>query len=138
MIRQRIYVERYDWLVYCYFDCRADDADVILRILDEIGINDEQYARARSSLHRSVVNSGMTFSNIGKSVSVVVISHTSSPEQTLNTFSHELRHLADDIGLVNGIAVRGEEIAYLTGDIAMALASRLLEHVCECPICSCH
>lgn len=70
--------------------------------------------------------------------SVVVIGHATSVEETVNTFSHELRHLVDDIAAVCGITVSGEEVAYLTGDIALTLASSLLHIVCECPICSSH
>lgn len=51
----------------------------------------------------------------------------------LDSFTHELRHLADDIATFLGINLRGEEVAYLTGDTTRDLA----EVVCRlgCPDC---
>lgn len=138
MIRQSIYIEEYDWLVYCYFATHSQDAPEILDMIDRIGISEDKYHQAEEHLFRSDYNSGITFSNIGKRASVMVFSHTSSARQMLNTFAHELRHLADDIALASNIPSRGEQVAYLTGDIAMTLAASLLQIVCDCPICSFH
>ena len=136
MIKQKLFIDRYEWLVYCFFATTADDAPDILRLIDMVGINDEQYERASQLLHSPAKNIGMTYSHPDHHISVMVISETTTPAETLNTFSHELRHLADDIALANDIPPRGEQVAYLTGDIAMTLAANLLQIVCDCPICS--
>ncbi len=138
MIRQLIYIKEYDWLVHCYFATHSKDAPEILYNIDRIGISEEKYQQAEEHLYRSGYNSGITFSNIEQRASVMVFSHTTSAKQMLNTFAHELRHLADDIVLASGIPTRGEQVAYLTGDIAMTLAANLLQIVCDCPICSRH
>ena len=139
MMRDEIIIERYDWHVYVYMAASKDDAPEILAKLDEIGIRASEYMRAVRHLQKAFRdNTGMTYSNPDNRKSVVVISHATSVAETVNTFSHELRHLVDDIAAACGITVSGEEVAYLTGDIALTLASSLLHIVCVCPICSRH
>lgn len=136
MIKQKVYIDQHDWLVYCFFATRSSDAREILSLIDYVGIGEEQYGKAKRHLIKAEYNSGVTFSNLSKHTSVMVFSETTSAEQMVNTFAHELRHLADDIGMARGIPSSGEEIAYLTGDVAMVLAANLLEVVCNCPVCS--
>lgn len=138
MIKQKLYIDHYDWLVYCFFDTAEKDAPAILRLLDTIGINDEQYEQASAHLHSTERNNGMTYSHPKHNISIMVISETTSPAETLNTFTHELRHLVDDISRALRIEQNGEEVAYLTGDIALRLASHLLYLTCQCPMCSSH
>ena len=135
MIRQTINIEQYGWDVYVFMAATADDAPDIIKVLNDIGISAAQFMRAERHLQRAVHDSGMTYSSGRTRESVVVISQSSSPEQTINTFSHELRHLADDIANAIHLPNGGEEIAYLTGDIACALAGSLLHIICECPKC---
>ena len=138
MTKNKIYIDRYDWTVYCFFDTKIKDATAVLERLDQVGIPDREYYDAAANLYSGEINSGLTYTNPDRRTSVIVISHTTSPEQTLNTFTHELRHLADDIAAVCDIPSHGEQVAYLTGDIAMTLAANLLHIACDCPICSHH
>lgn len=138
MIQQDVYIEREDWLVHCFLATNRDDTEPILSLLEDIGITPQQMMRAERHIYRATLNSGMTYSNPIKRKSVFVVAATTSDEEMVNTFSHELRHLVDDIAEANGIPTNGEHIAYLTGDIAMAIAANLLQLACHCPICSRH
>ena len=139
MIRDEIIIERYDWHVYVYMAASKDDAPEILAKLDEIGIRESEYMRAKRHLKKAFSdNTGMTYSNLDTRTSVMVIGRSTTVEETVNTFSHELRHLGDDLAEACGIPHHGEEIAYLTGDVSCALAASLLSIVCECPKCSNH
>lgn len=135
MIRQTINIKQYGWDVYVFMAATAADATEIIGVLDSIGISGEQFMRAERHLQRAVRDSGMTYSSGRTRESVMVISQSTSPEETINTFSHELRHLADDIAEALHIPNRGEEVAYLTGDVACALAGSLLYIACQCPKC---
>ena len=135
MIRESMYIDRYDWRVCAYLAADAKDAGEIIAKLEEIGINASQMMRAERHVQRAALDSGMTYSSLRNRTSVFVVSIASSEEETFNTFSHELRHLADDIAKACDIPPEGEQVAYLTGDIALALASSLLHIVCHCPTC---
>lgn len=139
MIRDEIIIEQYDWHVYVYMAAANDDAQEILAKLDEIGIRASEYMRAERHLQKAFRNdTGMTYSNLDTRTSVMVIGRSTTVEETVNTFSHELRHLGDDLAEACGIPHHGEEIAYITGDVACSLASSLLRIVCDCPKCSEH
>ena len=139
MIRDEIIIERYDWHVYSYMAAAKDNAQEILAKLDEIGIRASEYMRAERHLQKAFRdNTGMTYSNPDTRKSVMVIGRSTTEEEMVNTFSHELRHLSDDLAEACGIPHHGEEIAYLTGDIACVLAGSLLRIVCDCPKCSEH
>ena len=139
MIRDEIIIERYDWHVYVYMAASKDDATEILRKLESIGIDGQQYMRAERHLQKAFRdNTGMTYSNLDTRTTVMVIGRSTSEAETVNTFSHELRHLSDDLAEACRIPHHGEEIAYLTGDIACVLAGSLLRIVCDCPKCSEH
>lgn len=136
MIHHDLYFKRKDWTVHCFFAVTADNAAEILPLLFDIGISLEQYSRAKKHLLSSVKNAGMTYSNLDKRESVFIIGKASSPSEILNTFSHELRHLVDDIAIASNTPLSGEDVGYMTGDLALAMASKLLYLACECPICS--
>lgn len=139
MIRDEIIIERYDWHVYVYMAASKDDAPEILRKLESIGIDGQQYMRAERHLQKAFrEDTGMTYSNLDTRTTVMVIGRSTSEAETVNTFSHELRHLGDDLTEACGIPHHGEEIAYITGDVACALAGSLLRVVCDCPKCSNH
>lgn len=139
MIRDEIIIERYDWRVYVYMAASKDDAPEILRKLESIGIDGQQYMRAERHLQKAFRdNTGMTYSNLDTRTTVMVIGRSTTEKEMVNTFSHELRHLSDDLAEACGIPHHGEEIAYLTGDIACVLAGSLLRIVCDCPKCSEH
>jgi hypothetical protein len=56
---------------------------------------------------------------------------TTSGKQFVNTFVHEVRHVADAIAKSIGYELDAEGPAYLSGDAAMALAEVLCELGCE-------
>lgn len=138
MIREKLYIEPYDWTVYAYMDAKSKNAEEILLQVEQIGISAAELMKAERHLQKAVRNSGMTYSSGTKRESVVVIAHSTSEQETLNTFTHELRHLVDDIAIASGVPSSGEEVAYLTGNISLGLAAGLLKTICECPVCSNH
>lgn len=50
--------------------------------------------------------------------------------QFLNSFEHELRHLVDDIADVLDIGIKGEDVAYLTGDLNALLFEDIHPFIC--------
>lgn len=65
------------------------------------------------------MNTGLTYSNIAFRSTVMVIGLFSSRREFFNSYTHEQRHLQDDLANMNGIDLDGEDIAYISGDIAM-------------------
>ncbi len=138
MIREEIHIEQYGWHLYAYLAAAPEDADEILAKVGDVGISAQELMKAERHLRYNACDGGMTYSSLTDRTSVMVVGISSSDAEALNTFSHELRHLTDDISLACGIPSKGEEVAYLTGDIALVLAASLLHIVCDCPVCRKH
>ncbi|MBQ7280556.1 MAG: hypothetical protein IJR13_07545 [Bacteroidales bacterium] len=134
MIRQSEYIPELDWEVTIYYDSERKHADEILRTLEDVGCDDETYFRAEESLLRGDRNSGLTYTNDKKRESVIVLSKTTTREEFANTWFHELIHCAIHIAMATGLDLQGETMAYIGGDLAMAMhpvAARLM-----CPTCN--
>lgn len=78
------------------------------------------------------IDTGLTYSNYKKRETVMVVGLTSSPSQFLNSFDHERKHLEAHIAQAYGINPYGEEIAYLSGDIAQMLTEDVQLFICDC------
>ena len=50
MIRQLIYIPKYDWEVVVYYDSDFRDAGEILGEMDEIGVDEYTYIKAKNNL----------------------------------------------------------------------------------------
>lgn len=136
MISESLYIEQYGWRAYCFFDVRGvDEANHILSLLQTIGISRKLYEDVKRHLEKANLDTGFTITKSHQRESVMVVGKASSLKEAFNTFSHELRHLVDDIAKEDAVPLNGEQVAYLTGDIAMALFASLEQVICRCPKC---
>lgn len=135
MICKQLQIEQYDWLVFCFFAVDRYYTEKICDLLQQIGIDEQTLQDAYLHLQRADLDTGFTFSNKIERVSVMVVGLTSNKAEFLNSFTHELRHLVDDIASASDVALSGERVAYLTGDIAMSLAPTIEPFICSCERC---
>lgn len=113
MIKQQLNLADYRWQVFAYYETTADDALIILQQLKDIGCHGETLKRAEDNLYSGNFNSGLTYANIKNRVAVLVIGKTTSALQFVQSWFHEMGHLADYIAQSNGITPHGEELQYL-------------------------
>lgn len=103
----------------------------ILQRLEELDAPPSILKRVSRNMSLDRMDTGFTYSNPVIKKSLVVIGRSSSGAEFLNSFVHELRHLADDISFVYGYPLRGEPAAYLTGEIALGLSDIVCELSCD-------
>lgn len=125
-----VYIKRCRWWVRIYFSVTCYHTDRILDDLDYLNCSDEIYNRAQRHLRRGNLNTGLTYSNARARKSVMVVGLSSTMGQFLNSFEHELRHLIDDIAGSLDIAIKGEDVAYLTGDMNALLFEDIHPFIC--------
>lgn len=101
--------------------------------LEEMEAPDDILWASWEKMEAGLPNGGFTYTNALMMCSCVFIGASTSGAEFLDSFTHELRHLADDIATYLGIDLRGERVAYLTGDTARDLA----DVICSlgCPNC---
>lgn len=86
--------------------------------LYRIGISSEDAYLSVRNIGECKFNRGITYSNYATKESVMVISVTNSAGESVNTWVHEIIHLATQhIAVALGIT-DNEELAYLGGEIA--------------------
>lgn len=131
MITQDIYIPEYDWHVRIYYAVSTYWADRIASDMFRTGCRGSRLDRAYSSLTKGDLNTGITYSNFYRKVTVMVISITSTPSEFLNSWMHEMKHLARHIEQAYGIDPYGEEAAYLEGGIAQKMFIVARNFICE-------
>ena len=129
MIRQDVYLERWDWYVILYY---AVDTYYMNEILEELEMIGCTYAdEIEEDLTQHPYNNGLTYSNMRRRVSLVVIGLTETPDEFQNTYDHEKGHLAMHIAEEDRMDVFGEEFQYLAGEIGKQTFPIAKRFMCE-------
>ena len=129
MITRTIFIQ--DWEATFLVSIDGYDHNAEHQALADCKPPDAILERVAESLDDNHPNSGFTFSNTRRRESIIYVSPTTSGGEFISTFFHELTHLVCDICLTDGISLRGEEIAYLAGDIAHQLSDILCRLSCD-------
>lgn len=132
MIRQEIYIPKYDWRVRIYYAVTTYWRERILSDLRDIGCRGLQLERADCSLSSGDLNTGLTYSDFEGRRTVMVISRASSASEFLNSWIHEMLHLCRHVCRAFGIDPYGEEAAYLSGDVGQKMFRVARRFVCDC------
>lgn len=129
MIKQDVYLYDWDWYVMVFYAVDTYYMDEILDELENIGC---KYAdEIQEDLTQHPYNNGLTYSNMIRRVSIVVIGLTETPEDFQNTYDHEKGHLAMHIAETDQMDVFGEEFQYLSGKIGELMFPVAKQFMCE-------
>lgn len=128
MIGQGFTIGNDDWSFEVYYDVWPHNLYDIYETLVLSGCASDDANNACNAL--SEYDSGYTFTNFGRHKTVMVISHATDAEQMYDTIQHETRHAADNIGEYYGLPPRGEESAYLQGEISRKMFVAAAMSVC--------
>lgn len=131
MIRQRIYLDRWDWSLTVYYEAGPEDAGRILFDLDRLGAGRQELFRAERNLRGGSPNTGLTFTSSEMRESMTVIGHTTDAAQFQDTLDHEKGHLAIHIGRALGLDPYGEEVQYLSGEIGRCMFPVAKRFLCD-------
>lgn len=132
MIRQEIYLPKYDWMVRIYYSVTTYWTSRIIFDLRAIGCHGTHLENARASLARHELDTGLTYSDFEGRRTVMVISRASSASEFLNSWIHEMLHLCRHVCRAFGIDPYGEEAAYLSGDVGQKMFRVAKRFVCDC------
>lgn len=135
MIVRHLYISKYHWHLHCYFAVDKYYTEEILSVLETLGCSYSIYDRVAVKMRQNEPNGGFTYSNKDERETLMVVGLATSKAEYVNSITHELRHLCDDIASVVEIPSSGEEIAYLTGNIASKIADIIGVLLCDCKSC---
>ena len=119
------------WVAEFIFADDGYDEEAVLGCLYDIDAPVPVMRRANRIMESKAYNRGFTFCNPDLRRAVVVVGPTTSGRQFINTFSHEINHLSEQISEYYGLRDHPEASAYLTGDTTMALAETICKLGCD-------
>lgn len=114
-------IKKYNWEVDFFFGVYVGDLDEILDSLHWMEASQEQIDDCTKTIKENENDYGITYSNLEKHKTVVIVGNVSSKPEFNNTVVHEIQHIIQSISKVYNIDPYGEEIAYLAGDIVQMI-----------------
>ena len=130
METQDIYLEDYDWNVRIFYNVDRDSAYKVIDFLEDMDYNYPVIKQIEESLFFFEYDMGITTINKASKHATIVMTSHSSPSEMFNTMIHELKHLVDFVGVIEGIYLTGEELAYMIGDIGALLFPVAGKYLC--------
>lgn len=134
MLSFDIDIPKYRWHVVCFVAVSHYNHNEIIDSLLDIYASDNVIEMASRNIMAKKLDTGFTYSNRRKRCSVMVIGLASSAKEEMNSIVHEIRHLVDDISSTCNLVPCGEDVAYLSGDLAMIMYEKTKNLFC----CKCH
>ena len=132
MIRQHIYLPKYRWRVTAYYAVSCYWTMEIMRELYRLNASSEVLRSAYDNMASCSLDTGLCYSNPMMRESVLVIAKTSSASEFFNSFEHEFQHLKGHIASALGLDPNGEEVAYMSGELAREIYPRIRHLLCDC------
>lgn len=116
MVEQGFHIGERGWCVMAYYDVRTpEDQKKVAAALYSVGCPEEWVKDAVAVMSKP--NQGYTFTKPSQHLTVMLMGHTTSPEQMFDTILHEVKHLAEHVGEYYGLDPKSELSAYLQGEV---------------------
>lgn len=131
MIRQVIFLPQYHWRVTAYYAVSCYWTGEILRELYRLGASQDVLQSAYRNMASCSLNTGLCYSNNELRESIVVIAKTSTAAEFFNSFEHEFQHLKGHISTALGFDPNGEEVAYMSGELAREIFPKIRHLLCD-------
>lgn len=129
MIQTGFWIGERDWWVMATIDIRGErDLGEVFKALMSCGCPNDEAQKACMVLSKR--NSGYTFTDAEGRYTLMFVSEADSVDELFDTIIHEVRHATDHIGEYFGLKARGEDSAYLQGEISKKLFPAVALAVC--------
>lgn len=132
MIRQLIYLPKYQWRITAYYSVSCYWTREIMEELYRLGAGEDVLKSAYRNIASCSLDTGLCFSNGSMRESLLVIAKTSSAAEFFNSFEHEFQHLKGHISTTLGFDPNGEEVAYMSGELAREIFPKIRHLLCDC------
>jgi hypothetical protein len=81
MVTQIVYLKDYDWLIKVFYEVTSDDADIILKELDDIDCPAEIYYSAVEMLEGDSPDTGFTYTSSFYQISFIIMMQSSCADE---------------------------------------------------------
>lgn len=130
MIQTGFHIGNRDWWIMAYIDINGvNDIREVYESLLSVGFPD--YKARKVCMTLSKPNTGYTYTDYDGKYTLVFVSKTTDYSQMFDSITHELRHVTEHIGSYYGVDPKGEEAAYLAGEIGRLLYPAAAYALCD-------
>ena len=131
MTWRELRIGRWD-VLFAFAGNHYDEQARVLRILEDLEATPYIIWKVDRIMSEDAVDTGFTFTVPEERVAVVVTGPSSSGAEFIDTFVHEVHHLAVAVAKGLGYELDSEGPAYLAGDAARAFADVVCRLGCGC------
>lgn len=131
ILAQEFYLKYWQWRTRVFYIIDSIPIQFILDELRAIGAKPRDMEEVENLFDNDVNNKGLTYSNLKRRESIIIIGKTSCAEEFQHTFDHEKLHLAMHIAMEDEIDPFSEALAYLVGDIGQEMFPLAKKFLCE-------
>ena len=131
MIRQHIYLPKYSWHITAYYAVTCYWTMEIMGELYRLNASSDILHSAYDNITSCTLDKGLCYSNPLMRESVIVIAKTSNASEFFNSFEHEFQHLKGHISSALGFDPNGEEVAYMSGELAREIYPTIRHLLCD-------
>lgn len=128
MIHCAIYLERKRWKLSVYILENCGEGKDMADELADIGCKGYDLSEALRIVNQCDLNVGMTYSNLDKRCSLIMVGLQEDKSQFCNTIDHEKHHAVSHICKRDKIDMHTEEAAYIAGDVGEAMHEMLKKY----------
>ncbi len=120
MITTGFHIGNRDWWIMASLDISdTDDLREVYESLLSVGFSD--YKAREVCMILSQPNKGYTLTDYNGKYSLMFISRATDPSQMYDSIDHEKKHVVEHISSYYGVNPKGEEAAYLSGELGRLL-----------------
>ena len=132
MIRQVILLPKYRWRITAYYAVTCYWTGEIIDELYRLGASEDVLKSAYRNIVSCSLDTGLCYSSNELRASIIVIAKTSTAAEFFNSFEHEFQHLKGHISTALGFDPNGEEVAYMSGELAREIFPKIKHLLCDC------
>lgn len=118
-------------LLLVHYVIGNNEADKIVQELKDFGCRGKNLRQAEKNLKSGNLNMGLTYTNLDRRLTMVVIGRADSAEEFADTLTHEQGHVVAHISQALGLDPYGEEAQYLRGEITRKMFLIAKQFLCE-------
>lgn len=131
MIIQEIYLKKYNWTIFIYYQSSVKDIRDILSEFKMMDPPTHTYNSLKKFLKKECYNSGCTYSDFNAKQTFVVVCIQQSKSDFINTYEHEKAHIVEHIAEYYNISQETEEYYELSGLIGEELFELARIFMCD-------
>lgn len=131
MIMQHVYLDKYDWTIYVYYQDSVGEINDILTEFKMMSPPVHTYNKVKKFLKTKGYNSGCTYSDFEARQTFVVVCVQESNQEFINTYNHEKAHIVEHIAEYYNISQEQEEYYELSGLLGEELFDLAKFYMCD-------